>query len=120
MDGFAQSVKTVLNRAKSGSLGGIRGSVAQIIAVEKGYETAVEIALGYGLQNIVAVSYTHLNINITPRIAYGSIQGDIAKLYKLIWERFTASQMADCVQETVSADIKSGRHLYLSLIHILQ
>ena len=52
------------------------------------------------------------NINITPRIAYGSIQGDIAKLYKLIWERFTASQMADCVQETVSADIKSGRHLY--------
>lgn len=53
MDGFAQSVKTVLNRAKSGSLGGIIGSVAQIIAVEKGYETAVEIALGYGLQNIV-------------------------------------------------------------------
>ena len=48
-----QSVKIVLNRAKSGSLGGIIGSVAQIIAVEKGYETAVEIALGYGLQNIV-------------------------------------------------------------------
>ena len=28
--------------------------MAQLISVDKGYETAVEIALGYGLQNIVA------------------------------------------------------------------
>jgi len=53
MDGFAQSVKTILNRAKSGGLGGILGSVAQLISVEKGYETAVETALGGALQNIV-------------------------------------------------------------------
>lgn len=53
MDGFAQSVKTVLKKAKEGGLGGILGSVAQIISVEKGYETAVEVALGYALQNVV-------------------------------------------------------------------
>jgi len=53
MEGFAQSVKIVLKRAKEGRLGGVLGSVAQIISVEKGYETAVEIALGYALQNIV-------------------------------------------------------------------
>ena len=53
MDGFAQSVKAVLKKGREGSLGGILGSVAQIISVEKGYETAVEIALGYALQNIV-------------------------------------------------------------------
>ncbi len=52
------------------------------------------------------------NVNITPEIAYGSLSGDVAKLYKLIWERFMASQMADCVQETVSVDISADRHLY--------
>ncbi len=52
------------------------------------------------------------NVNITPRVAYNSLTGDVAKLYKLIWERFMASQMADCVQETVSVDISADRHLY--------
>ncbi|MEG2192632.1 MAG: type I DNA topoisomerase [Oscillospiraceae bacterium] len=52
------------------------------------------------------------NIGITPDIAYSSLTGDVAKLYKLIWERFMASQMADCLQETVNVDIKAGAHLY--------
>ena len=52
------------------------------------------------------------NVNITPRVAYNSLTGDVAKLYKLIWERFMASQMADCVQETVSVDINAGSHMY--------
>ena len=52
------------------------------------------------------------NVNITPEIAYGSLSGDVAKLYKLIWERFTASQMADSIQETVSVDISCRNHLY--------
>jgi chromosome segregation protein len=53
MEGFQHSVKQVLKRSKEGGLGGVHGSVAQLISVEKGYETAVEIALGYALQNIV-------------------------------------------------------------------
>ena len=52
------------------------------------------------------------NVNITPEIAYGSLSGDVAKLYKLIWERFMASQMADCVQEAVSVDVSCLNHLY--------
>ena len=52
------------------------------------------------------------NVNITPEIAYGSLSGDVAKLYKLIWERFMASQMADSVQETVSVDVSCLNHLY--------
>ena len=52
------------------------------------------------------------NIGITPEIARRSLTGDTARLYKLIWERFTASQMADCIHKTVNADIKSGEHLY--------
>ena len=53
MDGFQHSVRQVLTKGKEGSLGGILGSVAQLISVEKGYETAVEIAMGFALQNIV-------------------------------------------------------------------
>ena len=35
MDGFQQSVRQVLTKGKEGSLGGILGSVAQLISVEK-------------------------------------------------------------------------------------
>ena len=58
LEGFQHSVKTVLNMGKNGSLKGIIGTVAQLITVEKGYETAVEIALGFGLQNIVVENET--------------------------------------------------------------
>ena len=52
------------------------------------------------------------NVNITPEIANASLSGDVAKLYKLIWERFVASQMADCLQETVAVDINCANHQY--------
>ena len=41
-----------------------------------------------------------------------SISGDTAKLYRLIWSRFMASQMADCVQDTVSVSITAGNYLF--------
>lgn len=54
LDGFQHSVKNILTNGKNGRLKGIIGTIAQLISVEKGYETAVEIALGNsGLQNIV-------------------------------------------------------------------
>ena len=53
LDGFQHSVKNILTNGKNGRLKGIIGTVAQLISVEKGYETAIEIALGGGLQNIV-------------------------------------------------------------------
>jgi len=34
------------------------------------------------------------------------------KLYRLIWERFLASQMAPAVYDTVSADLGAGAHLF--------
>lgn len=34
------------------------------------------------------------------------------KLYKLIWERFIASQMATALLDTVSADIHAGDYLF--------
>lgn len=45
---------------------------------------------------------------LTPDQVEGSISGDEAKLYRLIWSRFMASQMADCLMDTVSANITAG------------
>ena len=48
---------------------------------------------------------------LTPDEVEQSISGDTAKLYRLIWSRFMASQMADCIQDTVSASITAGDYL---------
>ncbi len=53
LEGFANSVKFVMNNARSGRLRGIAGPVSELISVEKTYATAIEIALGAGMQNLV-------------------------------------------------------------------
>lgn len=51
-------------------------------------------------------------IELFPMKIKDSLSADQFKLYKLVWERFIASQMAACVQDTVSADITAGEHLF--------
>lgn len=51
-------------------------------------------------------------INITPEIASSALTAEQYKLYKLIWERFIASLMAACVQNTVSVGITAGDYLF--------
>ncbi|MBQ9375754.1 MAG: chromosome segregation protein SMC [Ruminococcus sp.] len=53
MEGFAYSVKHIINASKQGRISGVFGSVAQIISVEPEYNIAIETALGGALQNIV-------------------------------------------------------------------
>lgn len=53
MEGFAGSVKMVLKASKQGRIGGIFGTVAQIIGVEPQYAVAIETALGGAMQNII-------------------------------------------------------------------
>ena len=50
--------------------------------------------------------------SLTPDEVDKSISGDTAKLYRMIWSRFMASQMADCIQDTVSASITAGDYLF--------
>ncbi|MCF8564393.1 chromosome segregation protein SMC [Alicyclobacillus tolerans] len=52
-DGYALGVRTVLQAGSKGRLEGIHGSVASLMFVPKKYETAIEIALGASLQNVV-------------------------------------------------------------------
>ena len=44
---------------------------------------------------------------MTPERVKNSLSSDQYKIYKLVWERFIASQMAVCVQSTTQADIIS-------------
>lgn len=53
MEGFAGSVKAVLRANSNGKIGGIYGTVAQILAVDSKYGLAIETALGGSMQNIV-------------------------------------------------------------------
>ena len=49
---------------------------------------------------------------LTPDEVEQSISGDTAKLYRLIWSRVMASQMADCGQDPVSVSITAGDYLF--------
>jgi len=53
MEGFAQSVKFVLERAKAGALRGILDPVSNILSVESKYALAVETAISGALQDVV-------------------------------------------------------------------
>lgn len=48
------------------------------------------------------------DVNITPQSVKSSLSADQYKLYKLIWERFVASQMENALLDTVSIDIDAG------------
>ena len=49
---------------------------------------------------------------LTPDEVEKSISGDTAKLYRMIWSRFMASQMADCQQDTVSVTVAAGDYRF--------
>ncbi len=58
MEGYSRSVKEVMTACRqSPELGkGIHGTIAQLVEVDKKYETAIEMTLGSALQNIVTSS----------------------------------------------------------------
>ncbi len=52
------------------------------------------------------------NVRLTPDEVKSSLTGDQYKLYKLIWERFVACQMSNCLQSTTQADITANGYLF--------
>lgn len=50
--------------------------------------------------------------DLTPDRVKSSLTVDQFKLYKLIWERFIASQMADALMDTVSVDIEADNCIF--------
>ncbi len=56
MAGYASSVKAVVTAGRQGRIGGIVGTVAEVIKVDKRYSVAIETALGGALQNVIVNS----------------------------------------------------------------
>lgn len=56
MEGYSRSVKEIMHACQtSAEFGsGIHGTVAQLLSVDKKYETAIEMTLGSALQNIIS------------------------------------------------------------------
>ncbi|MEE1224144.1 MAG: type I DNA topoisomerase [Clostridia bacterium] len=52
------------------------------------------------------------SINIKPIDIKDKLTNDQYKLYKLIWERFCASQMSDAVYDTVGVTLNAGTHTF--------
>lgn len=56
LEGFTQSVKTVMRERERGNLRGIHGPVTKLIRVPREYAVALETALGAAMQNVVVDS----------------------------------------------------------------
>ena len=52
------------------------------------------------------------NVKLTPAIVKRFVNNDQYKLYKLIWERFVASQMQHAVLDTVNIEVECGGYLF--------
>ncbi len=50
--------------------------------------------------------------DLTPDKVKSALTPDQYKLYKLIWDRFTASLMAACIHDTVSVDITAADYIF--------
>ncbi|MDE6124886.1 MAG: hypothetical protein K2G22_06645, partial [Eubacterium sp.] len=56
MEGYSGAVKAVMRQSDAKMLGGIHGPLSQLIQVENEYSTAVEVALGAAMQNIITAT----------------------------------------------------------------
>ena len=51
------------------------------------------------------------DIHLTPEQVKGDLTGEQYRLYRLIWSRFLASQMANAVYDSVNVEVTAGRHI---------
>ncbi len=52
------------------------------------------------------------DVNLTPESVRKSLSPEQNRLYKLIWSRFMACQMANALYDSVSIDVTAGTHLF--------
>ena len=52
------------------------------------------------------------NVNWTPEMLKGDLTGEQYRLYRLIWSRYVACQMANAVYDSVAVEVRSGGHAF--------
>ena len=58
--------------------------------------------------------------SLSPDRVKAHLTSDQYRLYKLIWERFIASLMANCVQDTCQAEITAGKYVFKASGHTVR
>lgn len=56
MDGYNRSVKELMRASQQGRMGGIHGTVADVVSIDERYVLAIETALGAAMQNVIVDS----------------------------------------------------------------
>lgn len=60
------------------------------------------------------------NVELTPELIRKDLSEEQYRLYRLIWRRFVASQMANAVYDSVSVDVTSAGHLFKASASVLK
>ena len=60
------------------------------------------------------------DISLTPRIIKKMLTLDQYKLYKLVWERFIASQMAAAIVDTVAIEVENSGYVFRSGVSVVR
>ena len=109
--GLITYMRTDSTRVSEEALAGVRDLIRSRYGPEALPESPRYFKSKRGTQDAhEAIRPTYLDL--PPETVTPNLSPEEAKLYRLIWERFVASQMAPAVYDATSADIEAGRALY--------
>jgi len=109
--GLITYMRTDSTRVSEEALAGVRDLIKSRYGPEALPESPRYFKSRRGTQDAhEAVRPTYLDL--PPEAVTPHLSPEEAKLYRLIWERFVASQMAPAVYDATSADIEAGRAVY--------
>ena len=60
------------------------------------------------------------NVQLTPKLVRGRLTTEQYKLYRLIWERFVASQMTNAVLDTVSIEAENSGYIFKTAGYVVK
>jgi len=60
------------------------------------------------------------NVSLTPKLVKSRLTNEQYRLYRLIWERFVASQMANAVLDTVSIDVENSGYIFKTAGYVVK
>ncbi len=109
--GLITYMRTDSTRVSEEALSEVRGLIKDRYGPEALPESPRYFKSKRGTQDAhEAIRPTYLDL--PPEAVTPHLSPEEAKLYRLIWERFVASQMAPAVYDATSADIEAGKAVY--------
>ncbi|HYV42818.1 MAG TPA: type I DNA topoisomerase, partial [Thermoanaerobaculia bacterium] len=109
--GLITYMRTDSTRVSEEALAGVRDLIRSRYGPEALPESPRYFKSRHGTQDAhEAIRPTYLDL--PPEAVTPHLSPEEAKLYRLIWERFLASQMAPALYDATSADIEAGRAVY--------